>query len=45
MTITLSETVLLRRVQATPREAHLVEAGTAKNLPQTLNPLRYETTI
>ncbi|KIM31692.1 hypothetical protein M408DRAFT_64218 [Serendipita vermifera MAFF 305830] len=39
------ETVLLRRVQAVPREARVVEAGSSKNLPQTLNPLRYETTI
>ncbi|PVF98249.1 putative 60s ribosomal protein L21-A [Serendipita vermifera] len=39
------ETVVLKRQQALPRAAHTVEAASCKNLPQTLNPVPYETTI
>ena len=41
----LVETVHLKRVQATPRTAHTVAAATGQNIPQTIVPVPYETTI
>lgn len=45
MLFSTTESVYLRRKQALPREAYTVEAASGKNLPQTLNPVPYETTI
>jgi len=39
------ETVHLKRVQATPGTAHTVAAATGQNIPQTIVPVPYETTI
>lgn len=41
----LVDTVHLKRVQTTPRTAHTVAAATGQNIPQTIVPVPYETTI
>ncbi len=43
--LSLIETIHLKRVQATPRTAHTVAAVTGQNVPQTIVPVPYETTI